>query len=638
MVTALASAQISLKLQRHYPAKRGASPVIMDGAKPRTAPPPTGLVRWVKNYGLWLLLTGIFFIPSLFSGGRGNLAAFLYFVFICAILIFFKDNFSLQKSPTAVAIIIFILWIFVGFFTFSITSLSSLKLFFPLLAGAIIFLSGWPSLSRERLAESLLLVAAMLAFIGIVFFLFSQNFTYLRLSSTFYNHNGFSGFLIVPTLLSLWLFWREKEWGHILTFFLAVLFVTALILTFSRGGMLSLAIAILIYLCIITRAIGFRKDFFKKLGALLIVLLFSAAFAYAIFWFKGIQAGGDNVDKVSQQTINAPYEVQDPEDSAIVARVHYMSAAYRAFVEKPITGFGWGSYGAKARQLQTDFRFFSIDPHNLYLRVLAETGLIGGILFAVFIISILVSGVLYQWKNPQDILAGSFLAGFIGMLAHNAIDLDFQFPANVILFFTIASVVARQKTSETKNGWRVVTIISFVALLVLLLFALGDAAQARAKEALVRQDEAGFWYWQRFSFINPLSSDTKFHEASLYYSNGDYDRAREILEDATRRNPGDRNAYLLQGAVYQKLKMLGEAESAYRRAQELAPHMDLEATFGLADVLLSQGKKEEARAEAQEALERFPSNKMQSGIWTNPTRERIVKQRKALEEFLNKGN
>src|SRR3989344_4242346 len=145
---------------------------------------------YIREYGLVVLFAGIFFIPSLFSGGRGYFASFLYFIFLCAIVLFYKKNFALQKNLPSIFLILFLLWISIGFFTFSIVSFSPLKLLFPLFVGVIIFLSRWSIISHERLAQSILAAATLLALIGIVFFFFSQNYSYLRLSSTFYNHNG----------------------------------------------------------------------------------------------------------------------------------------------------------------------------------------------------------------------------------------------------------------------------------------------------------------------------------------------------------------------------------------------------------------------------------------------------------------
>lgn len=106
---------------------------------------------------------------------------------------------------------------------------------------------------------------------------------------------------------------------------------------------------------------------------------------------------------------------------------------------------------------------------------------------------------------------------------------------------------------------------------------------ARAEEFLVRK-------------APPLTALGRVHIALK-----EYDRAREVLEEATRLAPDEAQGFNELGTGYYWLKRYASAEMAYRRATDLLPDDPVLHT-NLAGALLKQEKESEAREAAREAL------------------------------------
>jgi O-antigen ligase len=117
-----------------------------------------------------------------------------------------------------------------------------------------------------------------------------------------------------------------------------------------------------------------KKNFFFILFLLAILLI-------SILSFKNIKA------------IEARYVDFGHSISSIYNSSHgkLFNSAYRLWLKKPLTGWGLKNYRVvcdkelKDINLKTSYDLCSTHPHNLYLELLSETGLIGFILYFLFI-------------------------------------------------------------------------------------------------------------------------------------------------------------------------------------------------------------------------------------------------------------
>jgi O-antigen ligase len=141
------------------------------------------------------------------------------------------------------------------------------------------------------------------------------------------------------------------------------------------------------------------------------------------------------------------------------SRAAYMVGALGAYNESPVAGVGLGASGFYiynnlpdwamttvpdiARQLSPDNRLYP-NPKNIYIRLLAETGLIGFFIFVAFLFSILGDALLALRSN-HSLMRYLGIAGLFSWLAiamYNVTQDSFATPNIWINFGILAGMTA----------------------------------------------------------------------------------------------------------------------------------------------------------------------------------------------------
>lgn len=188
---------------------------------------------------------------------------------------------------------------------------------------------------------------------------------------------------------------------------LLVLALGLLLATFSRGGMLTVAFAALLTFILVGRAqlrsgwIWFVSGFARGGGwiARLGLVLLIGAIATGGVLFLGKKGYVGRLWNTQASSIE-DFLIQN----SAGARAAYLWGAAGAYMDHPWTGVGLGASGLYmysklpdwalttvpeiARQLSPDSTLYP-NPKNLYVRLLAETGLVGFFLFVAFQLSLL---------------------------------------------------------------------------------------------------------------------------------------------------------------------------------------------------------------------------------------------------------
>ncbi|MEO1265142.1 MAG: O-antigen ligase family protein [Pseudomonadota bacterium] len=199
-----------------------------------------------------------------------------------------------------------------------------------------------------------------------------------RASGTFKDPNVFGAFLVVPLMLALHSVLTGRRVSVVLTLFAAAIMLLALLLSFSRGALLNLAVAgtVYAYLAFVTAKTHRRRFGF----AILFGLALSGALAIASVALQNPEVSAFFTERVQW---TQSYDV-GPE-----GRFGGQLKAFALLLENPL-GIG---------ALEFAPRFHPEDPHNVYLAMFLNAGWLGGFVYLAVILGTLVLGFRHALKR-----------------------------------------------------------------------------------------------------------------------------------------------------------------------------------------------------------------------------------------------
>jgi len=255
----------------------------------------------------------------------------------------------------------------------------------------------------------------------------------------FINRHHFAGYMELTIALPLGLLFAgavEKE-KRLLYLFIAGLMGVALVMTGSRGGIISL-VAEVLFLVIVTAIwrkpserrrtrIGRLKLVAGRVG-LAGVLLFSL--------FLGVVLLGGELSLTRFiDTVN----VEDP----TTGRAHFWAVTLEIIKAHPYVGAGLGAFGVVYTRYDTRNGPFRLEQvHNDYLQVLSDGGIIGAVLALMFV-GLLFYKALARAKSRDDFRRGIALASLSGcfaVLVHSFFDFTLHTTSNALLFLVLAAM------------------------------------------------------------------------------------------------------------------------------------------------------------------------------------------------------
>jgi O-antigen ligase len=192
-------------------------------------------------------------------------------------------------------------------------------------------------------------------------------------------------------------------------FWLLILILVNIILGVSRGAYLAIIITLAIMSIYFVANWKKYRELKLKLVSLAITIVISITISYlGIYALNGKSAASNFQGHVA---------VEDTErGTSVPGRVETYGRAWNYFKEKPIGGIGVGSFGS--------LNYFYDENHdkhygavnNIYLEILAETGAIGFICFALFII-IFLKELFFGYKLLDKRKKFETFMLFLGIIA-----------------------------------------------------------------------------------------------------------------------------------------------------------------------------------------------------------------------------
>ncbi len=206
----------------------------------------------------------------------------------------------------------------------------------------------------------------------------------------------------------------------------------------------------------------------------------------ALFLLAG--SGGSLGGRISQS-----FDPNLPVEYRVSARPALWRAAWNLFLRHPLEGAGMGAFSWNLPDLTAGQSRLAIhdNPGSAYVQALAETGLAGGFLTALFVVSLGVAG-LKRAREANGLPAGAGAAA-VAFLAVLAVGSHWFAPDISLFSFLLAAVVAGPASGGSWSGRSAIAKGNFVTALVYALAAAAAiAGTARAEETFRYAPRIGF--------------------------------------------------------------------------------------------------------------------------------------------------
>ena len=391
-----------------------------------------------KDYILHILA---FLVPLSFQTGIGFGAKLNFpseiICIILALYVFMKfiTNLKVSKAflfhPITIVLIIDILWLTITSFFSELTDVSAKRTVIR-----IVYIVVYYYLFNELFRKDFKNIISIFSLhvLGMIYPVFHTTITHSTLNFStkgssiacqpFYNDHTIYGACLAiffPFIIYI-LIKSVNERQRIYMIFSAIIlgvFSLAIFLSYSRAAWITLILAFVVFLLI---------KFRVKAGYLYFVGFFFAA-SLIVFWpnIKEYSQSNkeishtDNIGMHFKSVVNV-----NKADMSNSERINRWKCAWRMFLDKPILGFGPGTYQFFYGQFQqrTDMTYISTfkgdkgHAHSEYLNYLSETGLIGALNFLALIILTCYYGITNYYKSHNGLIKNTSLFLFLGFFTY----------------------------------------------------------------------------------------------------------------------------------------------------------------------------------------------------------------------------
>jgi O-antigen ligase len=261
----------------------------------------------------------------------------------------------------------------------------------------------------------------------------------------FANKNHFAGLmeLFLPAGLGLLAAGAIPRERRVLVLFAAAIICLSIVLSRSRGGVLSLfgELAFLALAAFATRprrhGAGGRAAAASLAGALAL----GACVVAGLFWI-GREA-------VARSVADLPETISS---TSAISRGVIWRDTLALVADHPLLGTGIGAYATAFGAYTRSGGTIAVhQAHNDYLQVVADAGAVGAVLAILFAVGLGLYGIS-SIRRQDTILRGVALgatSGCVGLLIHSFVDFNLQIPSNALAFlFTSALVVRAASTGD----------------------------------------------------------------------------------------------------------------------------------------------------------------------------------------------
>lgn len=347
------------------------------------------------------------------------------------------------------------------------------------------------------------------------------------------------------------------------------------------------------------------------------------------------------VTKVLPENIRTRIENINFQQHSVLERGTFYKDALKVFEDYPVFGAGGGAWGALYEKYQNN-PYTSRQAHNFYLQYLVETGIVGGIIFALILLSIFYIYIRNYLRQDEAEREKRFIFYIIaiGLLVHSGLDFDLSYVYVGLLLFLCMGAMISSDTSEVKAAWlqalgakkwafpSVLVVLSFILLFNAVQLVSANRSFAATKD-LIASGNTDF-----NQLITPLNQALTLRPTQPEYvlqkvailfqvytqtkNESYYNEAVALLDQARAKEPFDYflterkiQSYTLKGNDQEALKLATEQlnnfpwkVALYEKAIDLANQLGIQA-YQKKD----QATQEQYWSQAIELYNRFEKQK-----------------------------
>jgi len=239
---------------------------------------------------------------------------------------------------------------------------------------------------------------------------------------------------------------------RVISLYSTLLMVPCLFLTMARAAWVGFIVMLVVVAILV---LAYRKSL--KLAIPLPVIL------TAIVLFVVCIIGCFSTKHIRERL----YSVVNPEGGTVQTRIVYMQTAWNMFTDRPITGVGIGNLKlmfpqyrpyslVKEQNIPLNRGYNAAYPHNIFLQVAAETGVLGLVPFLFLLVVFYIAGFSLLRGAPWEAWLGIGLLGSVtAYIVSNLLAFDNY--ATSMLFWTslglAAAARAEDRTFSARYGW-----------------------------------------------------------------------------------------------------------------------------------------------------------------------------------------
>lgn len=462
----------------------------------------------------------------------------------------------------------------------------------------VVFLAASWSRARNFLSNAvvvLFMAQVVAAGAGLILLAFHPE----RVSGFLYNANGLGGYLIWGFFLIFTLLGQRRfRWW---IYAGSIIIILAFFLTVSISSFAAAALPLIIWAGLKRKHIVWRR---VGAGIAIVVVLLAGA-VYGI----SLRTKKPFMDRLHGVT-------------SITQRLEFDRTALAMWQKRPWFGWGLGTFQKISPQFTNQYLEQPKYTHNVFLQLLAETGIFGA---TAFMALVLLTG-LAGWRmmrREQDPSRRWWMEGFFfGWLAFTiaaALDFGWFFPAGQLWWFVISGMFLGAQAPELTNAWprRAVAWtagiigIGLIGIGLVVLVATKYRFEARRADSQTADTTLAINIMLPSYRMTHSPEDAQFlaTEYLVRRKGDDLRQAEKILRDALQLSPGDYSLHYTLGRVFIAENNDQAALAELKQSVALDPKFHPDFIYDTAMYLDKLGKTAAARTLLDQSLKRYATER-----------------------------